>query len=73
MTLFLSSDAFKGVKAQQKHSFVAKMYLQITTNPMLTKQKHPLKYIFGSEQKHHHQFLFFPEGVMSLHLSKFGF
>ena len=47
MALFLSSDAFKGVKkAQQKRSFIAKMYLQITTNPMLTEPKTPFKIHF---------------------------
>ena len=50
-----------------------KVYLQLTTNPMLTKPKTPFKNIFGSEQIHHHQFSFFPEGVMSLHLSNFEF
>ena len=69
MTLFLSSDALEGVnKAQQKRSFIAKLYLQMTKNPMLTKPKTPLKYIFGSEQKHHHQFVHICQ-----HLSKFGF
>ena len=60
-------------KLNKKRSFIAKIYLQITTNPMLAKPKTPLKYTFESEQKHHHKYLFSPEGVMSFHLSKFGF
>ena len=40
---------------------------------MLPKAKTPFKIHFLSEQKHHHQDCYFPEGVMSLHLSKFGF
>ena len=39
----------------------------------VVNQKHPLKYISGSEQKYHHQYLYFPDGVMSLNLSKFKF
>ena len=53
MTLFLSSDAFKGVKkVQQKRSFIAK-------SVMLPKPKT----FFDPEKKHHHQFLYFPEEV----------
>ena len=56
----------------QKRSFIAKSAVTIPSNPMLPKpKKHHLKYIFRSKQKHHHKFSYFPEGVMSLHLSKF--
>ena len=63
MTLFLSSDAFKGVKkAQPKCSFTAKMYLQITTNPMLTKSKTPYKIHFWIQIKTSSSILIFSWG-----------
>ena len=60
-------------KLLKKRSFIAEMYLQITTNPMLTKPKTPLKIHFWIQTKTLSSILIFSEGVMSLHLSKFGF
>ena len=74
MTLFLSLNAFNGVKkAQQKRNFIAKGEVTNNKNPMLPKPKTPFKILFLTRTKHHHQYLYFPKRVMPLHLSKLRF
>ena len=74
MTLFLSSDAFKGVKkAQQKCSFNAKSVVTNNNKWNAAKTKNTLKNNFFDPNKNININCSFSRGVMSLHLSKFRF
>ena len=66
MTLFLSSDAFKGIKkVQQKRSFIAKSVVTNNNKCNAAKTKNTLSNnLFDANKNIIINILYFPEGVM---------